>query len=401
MLQSRYFELFAGPVQSRLQAEAKSPPAPTNDMDAILFNFGDPFPASFPYEELADSFVQASRTEPERTLQYGAGSIAASLGEFVADRARRQGVSVTPNQTFVSTGSSDAIDLVCRLLLNQGDTIMTEAPTFLGALGIFRNFGVTCKGLPVDSDGLVTDSLERVLKTLVETSKPTPKFVYVIPTFQNPTGVTMSVQRRHHLLELAYKYNFLVLEDDPYGELRFEADRVPTLFELDRHGSVIYLGTFSKLVAPGTRLGWMFAPREVVDPLRKLNPGFVNGMAQSAVAHYCSNIDFEARVDWLREVYATRRDAMLAALERHMPPVVTWNRPEGGLFFWLELPQELDSREISVRAREHGVAVLSGHLFYPEQDDTRHLRLAYSLPAVEDIDRGIATLAQVISDALS
>jgi len=365
-------------------------------LGSIPLNYGYPFAESFPNEELTRALREAFEQEPGRVLQYGSGAVAQSLPLFLAGRAARRGMTVSEDEIAVTNGAAQAIDLVGRVFLDRGDFIMSEAPTFMGALGLFRSFSVTCLGFAMDEEGLIVASVEEELARRREHNEIMPKFFYTIPNYQNPKGVTMSLERRRELLRVASEYGFLVVEDDAYGELVFEGEVQPTLKELDTEDRVIHLGTFSKVIGPGVRLGWVFAEPTIVDQVRRLQPGSTNGLAQTAVARYCSTVEFDERVQWLRDSYRRRRDAMLEALEAFMPDYVQWTRPQGGFFVWLELPRDMDGRQVAAQALEQGVGVLTGGMFFPDGSGNNCLRLSFSCPSRDDIKRGIELLAEVI-----
>ena len=395
----KYGDFYASTVRAAgdvLTAEQKAEMRTTSQ---ILMQFGDPFPGSFPNEEVPEALALALEKEPDRVLQYGAGTSASDLRSFILQRARQNGMEVQREQLLVTNGSSEGIDLLCRLFLDPGDLIMTEAPTFMGALSIFRNFGVEVEGCDMDEGGLKTDLLEEQLARRSQGGGKMPKFLYIIPNFQNPTGTTMTTARRIHLLELADRYNLLIVCDDAYQELRLEGEDVPTLWDMDESGRIIHLGTFSKTLAPGLRLGWVFAPTEITAQLGKLKPGYGNAVAESLAGEYCCNmVDFDQRLAGLRDFYRGRRDVVLTALEQYMPEGVRWNRPEGGLFIWLKLPDGHALEHFIEEASRRGVAVLSGAMFFPDERDTRDIRLSYSLESRERLEIGVKIMADVIRE---
>lgn len=364
----------------------------------MRLSFGDPSPASFPNDEVVEALTLAFREEPDLVLQYGAGEVAEDLRAFLCERAARRGMSASREQLLVTSGSTEALDLVSRILLDPSDLIFTEAPTFMGALSVFRKFGVQIQGCELDEDGLRTDALAYDLDRRLRNDHTMPKFLYVIPNFQNPTGTTMLLQRRRELLSLAAEYNLLILEDDAYGELRFEGEDVPTLWELDEEGRVIHVGTFSKVIAPGLRLGWVFADEEIIGQLDAMRPGYGNGVSESLAAKYCRMVDFDARVASLREMYRQRRDVMLRALEEHMPGDVRWNRPAGGLFIWMRLPEGIDSDQFVAKAGLRGVALLRSSLFYPDGVASDGLRLSYSLESHDGLEQAARIMGELMRD---
>ncbi len=400
MTNDRYLTLYAKTTLDGILAGSSSSWPRVGNPRAVPLNYGFPFPESFPNKDLTSALAQAFESEPGRVLQYGSGEVAGSLTGFLVKRAAVRGMAVTEDQVVITSGSSQAIDMICRIFLDRGDVIMMEAPTFMGALRTFRNFTVSCVGFPMDEQGLQTAALEDDLARRKRNGLPLPKFFYTIPNFQNPMGVTMSLDRRRELLRLAREYGFLLVEDDAYGELRFQGEDVPTLQELDTEGCVLHVGTFSKVIGPGVRMAWVFAPKAIAAQLERVKAGSTNGLAQSAVAQYCNTVDFDQRVAWLRDEYRSRRDAMLQALQDYMPEGVTWTRPDGGFFIWAELPERLNAHELLAEAAQKGVAYLGGEMFFPDGSGSNCIRLSFSYADGPELRRGIEVLSHVVRGAL-
>jgi 2-aminoadipate transaminase len=320
----------------------------------------------------------------------------------------RYGIAVTPANMVVTSGAQQGLDLIGKLLLNPGDTVIVESPTYLGALQAWRAYEARFVGIPMDEDGMRLDLLEEALQ------KQSPKLLYLLPNFQNPSGITLSELRRQRIVELACRYQVPILEDDPYGQLRFEGDHLTPLFVLDRERCslpggepeehVLYVGTLSKLLAPGLRIGWIVGAEQVITSLVQMKQGtdlHTGTLAQVLAYEVCKGGFLDRHVRELRQVYATRRDAMLACLEQHMPGGVRWTRPEGGLFLWLTLPPELDARELLKPALEHKVAFVPGASFFATGGGQNTLRLNFSHSTPERIALGVQRLARVITDALA
>ena len=365
--------------------------------DNIPLSFGFPYPSSFPIEELTRAAATSLAQEGTGSLQYSGGPSRKKLPEFLFDRAVARGVSREGNDILLTAGSMQALDLAGRALINPGDVVATEAPTYFGGLRIFQNWGAKIVGFPLDSQGLVTDVLARQLAAWREAGKPTPKLMYVISNFHNPGGVTMSLPRRRALLGLAEEYDFLVLEDDAYGELRFAGEDLPSLKALDEGRRVIHTSTFSKVVAPGVRLGWAIGPEGLVKEMGNVNQGgglsnFIIGVLYA----FCRDGDLDERIANLRQGYRRRKDTMVASLETHMPKGVTWNDPEGGFFLWLEVPAEVDMTALAPKARELGVTYVGGSAFFADGRGKNHARLCFSFCDGEILDEGIAKLAELI-----
>ncbi len=362
-----------------------------NHSDMIFFGGGTPPRELVPVERLRWASVRAWEDAPA-ALDYGEVAGYRPLRELIAVRMALQGMSVDPDHLLVSNGSQQGIDLVARLLLDPGDAILIEAPTFLGALQTFAAYEVEYLAVPVDGNGLRIDALERVLATA-----PRPlKLLYTIPTFQNPTGATLSRQRREAVLSLARAHNLVIVEDDPYGELRYDGETVPPLRALDP--DVVYLGTFSKTIAPGLRVGWIAAPPVLVPLLHSAKEGADIHNERITTRTVCHAADgfLDDHLTAARAVYRRRRDGLLAALRERMPPGVRWTEPAGGFFVWVELPPGMDADALLPVAAEHGVSYLPGAWFFPAAPERNTLRLNFSTLPEERIAEGMRRLATTI-----
>jgi 2-aminoadipate transaminase len=316
----------------------------------------------------------------------------------------RYGIDVTPGNVLVTTGAQQALDLIGKLLINPGDHVATEDPTYMGAIQAFTAYQAEYLTVPIDEDGMQVDALEDVLRAA-------PKFIYVLPNFQNPGGVTLSLARRRRLLELAARHGTPVIEDDPYGQLRYEGQHLPSLVKLDAErsgcahgersfrGRVLYLGTLSKTLAPGFRIGWVVAPEEVIAKLTQMKQGtdlHTSTFAQMVAFETARGGFLDRHVRRIREVYRERRDAMLGALERHFPKGVRWTRPEGGLFLWVTLPTGVDAAALLPHALAEKVAFVPGAAFHPRGGGRHTFRLNFSYCTPEVIDEGIRRLGGVL-----
>jgi 2-aminoadipate transaminase len=369
--------------------------------DAVQLAFGFPYPESFPNGELVSAAESLTATEPKRALQYGGGDHAAGLREVVVDRARDRGIDCSTDAIHLTNGATRAIDTVCRVFLDPGDEVVVEAPTFMGALGIFRNHGATVTGVAVDEEGLDVDALAESLAARAERGAPQPKLVYTIPDFQNPTGVTMATERRERLLDLAEAYDFVVLEDDPYGRLRYEGSERPPLKALDVADRVVRVNTFSKTIAPGVRTGWIVADETTAAQFDRIDAGGEPSFTRGLISRYCTDGRLDRAITQLCEGYERRRDRMLASLDAHMPPNVTWSEPDGGFFVWVELPDAVDAEAMLPEAIDAGVTYLPGSFFYPDDGGGRFARLSFSHVSPSAIDDGIETLARTVRDRAS
>lgn len=367
--------------------------------DAVSLSFGFPYPNSLPNEELLSAAEAVFEAEGDQALQYGGGEYTDRLTEWIAERARNRGIDCDVSDVVVTNGATRAIDTACRAFLSPDDSLFVEAPTFMGALTLFKNFGITVNKFDVDSDGLDVEAVAAELQARQRRDEQPPKLLYTIPNFQNPTGTTLSLSRRKRLLELASEYDFIVLEDGAYDELQYGGEQLPTLKQLDDEGRVVRIGTFAKTVAPGVRTGWIIADEPLAAVLRKLGPGGTNTFTRSIVGRYCTE-SFDERLAELREAYERRRDHMLRCLKRSMPSEVTWTKPDGGFFIWVTFPQYVDTNELLPIAAEEGVTYLPGSLFFPDESGHNCLRLAFSHVSVDEIERGIEALGTTASATL-
>ena len=376
----------------------------TEKPDIISFAGGLPAPEVFPRAEIAAGCEKVLREQGSVALQYASTEGYVPLRELLVRHMARYGIKVTPANVLVTSGSQQGLDLIGKLFVNPGDRILTESPTYLGALQAWGAYQAEYVAVPVDDDGLDIAGLEEALRA-------GPKFLYILPNFQNPAGVTLSLERRRRLVELANHYGAPIVEDDPYGQLRYEGEHLPPLVKLDAEyhgcsngerdftGDVLYLSTLSKTLAPGLRLAWVVAPESVIHRLVQMKQG-----ADLHTSTFCQMVAYEVARDGfldrhvrrIREVYGERRNAMLAALERHFPEECRWTRPRGGLFLWVTLPAALNSTELLRDALAEKVAFVPGASFYPVGGGERTLRLNFSYCPPETIEEGIRRLARAV-----
>jgi len=374
----------------------------------ISFAGGLPAPEVFPVERFKEACEKVLREHSALALQYGATEGCEVLRAMIARHMARYGIQANVDNVLITSGSQQALDLIGKLFINSGDRVLVEAPTYLGALQAFSVYGAQYLSVPVDADGLRTELLEDTLRL-------GPKFMYVLPNFQNPAGVTLSEGRREQLILLADKYGIPVIEDDPYGQLRYEGKHIAPLVVLDRQnmrrdddfsfGNVIYLSTFSKTLAPGLRLGWIVAPTEVIGKLTQLKQGadLHTSTFTQLVAYEVARGGFlDHHVRQIRKVYRERRDVMLQALAEFFPSEVTWTHPQGGLFLWISLPQGMDSQSLFRAALAENVAFVPGDSFYASKgrESYRHLRLNFSYCSPAQIREGIRRLSVAVKSQL-
>ena len=393
--------LFAETVRRGLGEEGYGSWRSIDAPGAISLSFGFPYPESFPNDELVAAAEAVFEEEGEVALQYGGGEYADRLVEAVVERERRRGIDCEAENVLLTNGATHAIDVVCHTFLEPDDEVFVEAPTFMGTLKLLLNYGAEVTGFETDADGLRVDAVAAELEERREAGAPLPKLLYTIPTFQNPTGTTLSLDRRERLLSLAEEYDFVVIEDDAYGELRYRGEDVPPLAALDGSGRVVRTNTFSKTVAPGVRSGWVLGDAEIVEEVSRMRAGGANTFTQSVLGRYCTEGPFEENVEELRARYETRCAHMLDCLEEQMPPGVEWTEPAGGFFVWVTLPEGVDTEELLPTAAEEGVTYLPGRLFFPDDRGHNCLRLSFSHVSPAEMERGVAALARATRSAMS
>jgi 2-aminoadipate transaminase len=396
---ARYARWLVEGGESAADRAVSSPASLGVGADLIGFGGGQPAAESYPLEALERAFSRAIKGEGRNVLPYGPTQGLHALREIVAERLGHRGIDISAEHVAILTGSLQGLHLVGRITLDRGDTIVTEAPTFMGALAAWEQQQPRYLTIPVDEAGMVVDSLADQLRNRGRSERP--KFVYLLPTFQNPSGVSLSLERRKRLLEIAREFDLLIIEDDPYGEFWFDegSEPIPPLRSLpgaEEH--VVYIGTFSKILAPGIRLAYVVASPSVIDTLLRAKRGVdfhTDTLLQQAVVHLVRDdeFDFEAHVIEGRRLYKQRRDAMLDALEAIFTPETKWTRPGGGFFLWIDLPKGISGEAVARAAMAEGVVVFPGSIFYPNADGGAHaLRLSYSNATPERVQEGIERL---------
>ncbi|HZQ70953.1 MAG TPA: PLP-dependent aminotransferase family protein [Terriglobales bacterium] len=378
----------------------------TQKPEMISFAGGLPAPDVFPTTRFQQACERVLNENAKQALQYGASEGYEPLREMIARHIRRYGIKAKTENVLITSGSQQALDLIGKLLINPGDRVLVEAPTYLGALQAFNVYGAEYVSVPSDDDGLRTDQLEKPLRS-------GPKFMYVLPNFQNPGGTTLSEVRRHELVLLADRYGVPIVEDDPYGQLRYEGEHLTPLVVLDREnlrrddgyslGNVIYLSTFSKTLAPGLRLGWIVAPTEVISKLVQLKQGadlHTSTFTQYVAYEVAKDGFLDEHVKLIRAIYRERRDVMLEALKKFFPEEVKWTYPKGGLFLWVTLPKGMNGQKLFEEAVRENVAFVPGDCFYAgngfTEEGCRHFRLNFSYGTPEQIQEGIRRLAVAV-----
>lgn len=366
--------------------------------DMISFSGGMPEVSKVPAHAAADAAHGAIVHSGAQALQYGSSEGRVQLRELIVELMAENGVRIKADDVIVTAGAQQGLDLIAKTFIDPGDVIICEGPTYVGAIQAFSAYQPDIHCVPLDEHGMRMDLLEEELRRL---GPQGAKFIYTIPNFHNPGGVTMNAERRRRLLELSREYDIPVIEDDPYGRLRFEGGHLKPLRALD--DDVIYLGTFSKIFAPGLRLGWMIAPRPILAKVLLVKQAADlcgSAFAQVTAERYFAGSRWRKVLQGLTRTYAERRDVMLAALDEHFPPEATWTRPEGGFFVWVQLPEFMDTKTMLAEAVDRGVTYVPGDGFYPDGSGRNCMRLAFCYADPEKIEDGIRRLAEVLEDRL-
>jgi 2-aminoadipate transaminase len=378
----------------------------TQRPEVISFAGGLPAPEVFPVARFQEACQRVLQTQAATALQYGPTEGYRPLRELIVAHMVRYGILANVDNVLITSGSQQALDLIAKLLINRGDRILVESPTYLGALQAFDLMGAEYVSVPIDDHGMQTCDMEHALRS-------GPKFMYILPNFQNPGGVTLSRKRRDQLVALSDKYGIPIIEDDPYGQLRYEGEHISPLVVLDRTnlardsgyklGNVIYLSTFSKVLAPGLRVAWIVAPPDVIAKLVQLKQSadlHTSTFTQMVTYEVARDGFMDEHVKMIRATYKERRDAMLAALKDYFPPEVSWTHPQGGLFLWVTMPPGVDSSRLLESALRQDVAFVPGHPFYPKGDEGSHMRLNFSNAKPEMIREGVRRLSIAVAHAL-
>lgn len=370
------------------------------DPQITSFGGGYPDPALFPLEELASVFEQAISKHGRSSLQYTLSTGMPRLREQIAERMVRGGVRCTADNVLILQGAQQGLDLVAKMLVDRGDLIVTENPTFLGALIAFNPYEPQYLGVRMDGEGMIAEHLEEILR-----QHPRAKFLYTMPDFQNPTGVSLSLARRHRVMEIANRFDLIVLEDTPYREIRFEGEAIPTLKSLDTEGRVIYLGSFSKILAPGLRLGWAVAEPELIHELGLLKLAAdtqCGTLSMAATSLFLEQYDVEAHIEVIRQTYRRKKDTMLRAIRASFPRDVSCTNPQGGMFIWITFPPGFDTTQFLADQALPAVKVayVPGATFFPVAEEINHARMSYTTQEDAAITKGVEALGHLITSVL-
>jgi 2-aminoadipate transaminase len=396
-----YTDRYARRVRGMTASEIRALFAVASRPEVVSLAGGAPYIAALPLDAVGEMLGRLAAEQGATTLQYGIGQGTLELRERICEVMSLSGIDVgcgaSPEDVVVTTGGQQALDLVARLFLDPGDVVLAEGPTYVGALGVFQAAQAQVVHVPMDADGLIPAALELAIAEVARSGRRA-KFLYTIPTYQNPAGVTLTDERRGQVLDICERAGLLVVEDDPYGQLGFDGD-APAPLRARRRDGVFYLSTFSKTFAPGMRVGWILAPHAVRDKLVIASEAQIlcpSAFAQAAVATYLATMPWRHQLKIYRELYRERRDALLGALTDLMPAGTTWTEPQGGLFVWATLPDGLDSKAMMPRAIAARVAYVPGTGFYADGTGRGNMRLNFSFPPPDRIREGIRRLASVM-----
>ena len=393
-----WIDSYADRTHGMRASEIRALFAVANRPEVVSLAGGMPYLDGLPLEALAESAHELVLKRGTTALQYGSGQGDETLREQILEIMRIEGIHAHPDDVVVTTGSQQALDLVTRLFINPGDVVVAEAPSYVGALGVFHSYQADVVHVPLDEHGLIPEALDETLTRLAQEGRRA-KLIYCVPNFHNPAGVTLTLERRPRILEIAQRHGILLIEDNPYGLLGFDGDPLPAMRAISENG-VVYLGSFSKTFAPGYRVGWAVAPPSLREKLVLANESAIlcpSNASQLAVSTYLTNHDWRGQIKAYREMYRERRDAMVGALAEHMPEA-SWTVPEGGFYTWVKLPAGIDAKAMLPRAITALVAYVSGTAFYADGQGSDHMRLSFCYPTPDRIREGVRRLAGVVED---
>ena len=391
--------LFNKQISSQKKSAIREVLKLTQRPDIISFAGGLPSPESFPSEHLKRIVCELlDSEEASHALQYGTTEGDPGLRSLLVERYRKQGLDIELKNLMITTASQQALDLLPKIFINPGDKIICGLPSYLGGISAFSFYGARLEGIKLDKHGMRSDLLEKSLNRMKAFGEK-PKFIYTIPDFQNPAGITMPESRRREIIDIAVKYDILIVEDSPYRELRYEGKHQKMIYALDNSDRVISIGTFSKIVAPGFRIGWVIAHEEIIDKLviaKQTADLCTSPFVQKIAARYMASGFFESHITKISALYREKRDIMLNALKQYMPPGVSWTEPEGGLFLFLTLPEYMDAEKLFTDAIEEKVAYVLGTVFYCDGSGRNTMRLNFSFASKEMNTEGVRRLAAAI-----
>jgi len=364
----------------------------------IPLSAGNPAPDAFPYDDIREISKSLLEDTPVEALQYSVTEGYPPLREHLRKyMGEKHHVGTEADQVLITSGAQQVMDLLTKTLLNEGDTVLCEAPSFIGSLNTFRSYRAKLRGIPMEPDGVSIEGLRQALE-----EEKNIKYFYTIPNFQNPSGITMSLEKRRQVYELCRDYNVLILEDNPYGDLRFSGEDLPSIKSFDKEGVVMYAGSFSKVISPGMRVGYAIGPQEVVQKMVVCKQGedvHSNIWAQIVCHRIMSQRDYEAHLGRLREIYRRKSSVLKQAMEEHFKPLITWNEFEGGLFAWCTLPEGVDMLDFVKRGTERKVCVVPGTAFLTDESEAcQAFRINFSTPTDEQLREGIRILGEIVRE---
>jgi 2-aminoadipate transaminase len=401
--QDDYTDRYARRVRGMTTSEIRALFAVASRPEVVSLAGGSPYIAALPLDAVGEMLGRLAAEHGASSLQYGIGQGTVDLRERICDVMTLSGIDgASPDDVVVTVGGQQALDLIARVFLDPGDVVLAEGPTYVGALGVFQAAQAQVRHVAMDADGLIPSALAEAIDEVARSGRRA-KFLYTIPTYQNPAGVTLTDSRREEVLAICERAGLLVVEDDPYGMLSFSGD-APRPLRARRRDGVFYVSTFSKTFAPGLRVGWVLAPHAVREKLVMASEANIlcpSAFAQGAVTQYLSTMPWREQIKTYREIYRERRDALLDALDDMMPPGTTWTRPDGGLFVWATLPDGLDSKAMMPRAVAARVAYVPGTGFFADGTGTGNMRLNFSFSAPERLREGVRRLAGVMEEELA
>ena len=369
----------------------------------ISFAGGLPAPETFPVSDLEEIAVEVLRNDGKAALQYGTTEGDPGLRKILAERHVKQGLEIKPENIVITSGSQQALDIIARIFIDQDDYVLCGLPTYLGGINAFQTYGAKLKGIALDELGMIPSELAREASTLRELGRKV-KFIYIIPDFQNPAGITVPEKRRLEIIDIAEKYDLLIVEDSPYREIRFEGEHQKMMFGLDRYGRVITLCTFSKIFAPGFRVGWIIGQPDVLDRIvmaKQTADLCTSAFVQKILALYLERGLLEKNLPATIALYRRRRDRMMECFRKYMPDDVKWTEPHGGLFLFVTLPYGLDAGNILTKAIENNVAFVDGATFFCNDSGHNTMRINFSYSSDTEIETGVERLARVIAGEIN
>jgi 2-aminoadipate transaminase len=400
---SKFSHLYSKNAKEMKASEIRELLKLTERKEVISFAGGLPSPEAFPVDKVREICNYLLDEKGPNILQYGTTEGVTELRKAIADRMVGKGMNINYHNVLITAGSQQALDLIGKTFLDPDDTVIVGAPTYMGGTNAFRSYGALLESVPVDEEGMDPEALEDKIKQLQMHGR-NPELLYLVPAFQNPSGVTMTMERRKRVLEIAREYDMVVIEDAPYSELRYSGQAIKPMKTMDEDGRVIYLGTFSKVLAPGFRVAWCIADKDLLNKLiivKQAADLCTNTFGQHIAAEYLTRGYLDQHLEKIKSLYKHKRDRMLAAMDRHFPAEAKWTKPEGGMFIWVTLPENIDTKEMFTRALENNVAYVHGASFFADRSGRNTMRLNFTYATDAEIDEGIKRLAETVRNEIA